>query len=89
MLRLPEQLPAASTTEHCPRSPADTSEETEITEHQQTQLIDVYAATIPGFPFQPGMHVNYQESVLPLRDGLPKFRDVPAEMGGSGVIMGE
>jgi hypothetical protein len=35
------------------------------------------------------MHVNYQESVLPLRDGLPKFRDVPAEMGGSGVIMGE
>jgi hypothetical protein len=31
------------------------------------------------------VHVNYQEAVLPFRDGLPKFRDFPAEMGGSGA----
>jgi hypothetical protein len=47
--------------------------------------IDVYAATIPDFPFAAGVHVNYQETRLPLRDGLPKLKDVPREMGGSGI----
>jgi hypothetical protein len=28
--------------------------------------------------------VNYAESVLPVRDGLPKMKDLPKEMGGSG-----
>ena len=60
-----------------------------LTEHPQLRLIDVYAATTPDFPFQPGVHVNYQESVLRIRYGLPKFRDVPVEMGGSGVVMSE
>jgi hypothetical protein len=27
--------------------------------------------------------------VLPIRDGLPKMRDVPAEMGGSGETLAE
>ena len=45
---------------------------------------DVYAATIPTLPFTPGVHVNYAESVLPMRDGLPKLKDFPAELGGSG-----
>ena len=34
-------------------------------------------------------HVHYAESVLPLNDGLPKFRDMPTEVGGSGVTMSE
>jgi hypothetical protein len=25
--------------------------------------------------FAPGVHVNYAETVLPMRDGLPKFKD--------------
>jgi hypothetical protein len=33
--------------------------------------------------------VNYQETVLPIKDGLPKFKDVPAEMGGSGTQIAE
>jgi hypothetical protein len=60
-----------------------------FTEHPHWGLIDVYAATIPDFPYQPGVHVNYQETRLHLRDGLPKLKDLPAEMGGSGVAMAE
>jgi hypothetical protein len=58
-----------------------------FTEHPPLGLIDVYAATIPDFAFRPGLHVHYQEAVLPMRDGLPKMRDMPAEMGGSGITM--
>jgi len=37
----------------------------------------------------PGVHVNYAETVLPMRDGLPKLKDFPAEFGGSGAVMAE
>jgi hypothetical protein len=59
------------------------------TVHPTWGVIDVYAASIPGFPFKPGLHVNYQETALPMRDGLPKMRDYPAEMGGSGIVIPE
>ena len=55
-----------------------------MTNHPGLGLIDVFAATIPSLAFAPGVHVNYQETVLPMRDGLPKFRDFPSEFGGSG-----
>jgi hypothetical protein len=35
------------------------------------------------------LHVNYAETVLPIRDGLPKLKDFPAEFGGSGETMAE
>jgi hypothetical protein len=35
------------------------------------------------------VHVHYQESVLRIKDGLPKFKDVPKELGGSGVSVDE
>ncbi len=60
-----------------------------LTEHPLWELTDVYAATIPDMPFKAALHVNYQETVLPLRDGLPKQKDVPAEMGGSGQLLQE
>ena len=60
-----------------------------MTEHPPWQLIDVYAATIPDLAFKPALHVHYQETVLPVRDGLPKMRDVPKEMGGSGETLPE
>ena len=60
-----------------------------FTEHPEMGLTDVYAAVLPQLPFQPGVHVNYQESVLHVRDGLPKMKDVPAEMGGSGDTLAE
>lgn len=60
-----------------------------FSEHPAMGLTDVYAAVIPEFPFQSAVHVNYQEAVLRVRDGLPKLKDFPAEMGGSGEAMAE
>ena len=60
-----------------------------MTEHPLWGLVDVYAATVPTVSFVPGIHVNYASSVLRIRDGLPKMRDFPAEMGGSGETMAE
>jgi hypothetical protein len=60
-----------------------------FTEHPLWGVTDVYAATIPRFPFKAGLHVNYQETVLRIKDGLPKMKDMPAEMGGSGVTLPE
>lgn len=57
--------------------------------HPTLGLVDVYAATIPGVAFKPGVHVNYAETVLPMKDGLPKLKDFPAELGGSGIVLSE
>jgi hypothetical protein len=60
-----------------------------MTDHPPLGLVDVYAATIPTLKFAPGVHVNYAETVLPMRDGLPKLKDFPAELGGSGAVIPE
>ena len=56
-----------------------------MTNHPPLGMIDVFAATIPTLAFAPGVHINYAETVLPMRDGLPKLEvDLPKEFGGSG-----
>lgn len=60
-----------------------------MSRHPQWGIVDVFAATIPDFPFTPGVHVNYESTVLPMKDGLPKFRDFPADLGGSGETLPE
>lgn len=55
-----------------------------MTNHPPLGLTDVYAATIPSVDFKPGVHVNYAQTVLPMKDGLPKLKDFPSELGGSG-----
>jgi hypothetical protein len=60
-----------------------------MTNHPSLKLVDVFAATLPALKFSPGVHINYAETVLPMRDGLPKMKDFPAEFGGSGVQMAE
>ena len=60
-----------------------------MTEHPLWGLTDVYATVLPTLPFAAAVHVNYQDTVLPMRDGLPKQKDFPAEMGGSGVLLAE
>lgn len=57
--------------------------------HPTLALIDVFAATLPMLPFRPGVHVNYVETVLPIRDGLPKLKDFPKEFGGTGEVAAE
>jgi len=60
-----------------------------FTEHPSMALTDIPAAVIPSFPFEPTLHVNYQETVLPIKDGLPKMKDLPKEAGGSGDLLAE
>jgi hypothetical protein len=60
-----------------------------LTEHPLFGLTDVYAAVIAEFPFQPMLHVNYSETVLRMGDGLPKLKDFPKELGGSGTAVPE
>jgi len=35
------------------------------------------------------VHVNYESTVLPIKDGLPKLKDFPKELGGSGETLAE
>lgn len=60
-----------------------------FTEHPSMGFTDVYAATIADFPYQPSVHVYYQESKLRIKDGLPKMKDLPKEMGGSDILEAE
>ncbi len=60
-----------------------------FTDHPPLKLVDVFAAMIPSLKFVPALHVNYQETVLHIKDGLPKLKDFPAEMGGSGEVLPE
>ena len=60
-----------------------------LTEHPGFELTDVYAAVLTEFPFEPMLHVNYSETVLCIRDGLPKLKDFPKELGGTGTSVPE
>ena len=60
-----------------------------FTDHPGFGLVDVYAALLPKLRFEPGVHVNYAETVLRMHDGKPKLKDFPEEMGGSGISVAE
>ena len=57
--------------------------------HPHWGLVNVFAPTIPTFPFLPEVHVHYESVVMRVKDGLPKLKDFPAELGGSGEIVPE
>ena len=40
-------------------------------------------------PFTPSMHLFYAEKILAIKDGLPKFKNCPADFGGSGETADE
>lgn len=60
-----------------------------FTDHPSMKLIDVYAAVLPTLTFKPSVHVSYGEKVVSIKDGLPKMKDFPQEMGGSGITLPE
>jgi hypothetical protein len=60
-----------------------------MTNHPGLGLVDVFTATLPSLDFQPGVHVNYAETVLRMKDGLPKMKDFPEAFGGSGETVPE
>lgn len=60
-----------------------------MVDHPSIGLVDVRAAVLPTLAFKPTVHLNYEETVLPMKDGLPKLRDFPAAIGGSGETLPE
>jgi hypothetical protein len=60
-----------------------------MTNHPPLGLVDVFSATLPTLEFKPTVHINYAETVLPMKDGLPKLKDFPKEFGGSGEAVPE
>lgn len=60
-----------------------------MTEMPAVGLRDVYPPVLTGFSFAPQAHVYYAERMIDMADGLPKFKDMPEEAGGSGEMMDE
>jgi len=58
-------------------------------DHPTLGLIDVRIGALRNFPFKPKVHLNYSETILPMKDGLLKLKDFPAEIGGSGETLPE
>jgi hypothetical protein len=58
-------------------------------EHPEMRVVDVRAGALPDLAFAPRAHLFYAERVLAVRDGLPKFRDTPEQLGGSGELVPE
>src|SRR5204862_6336843 len=52
-------------------------------DHPTLGLIDVRLSALRNFPFKPTVHLNYAETVLPMRAGLPKLKDLPAARAGA------
>ena len=52
-------------------------------------LFDIFAGLFSDLKFTPTVHLNYENAVLPIKDGLPKLKDMPADWGGSGEFMVE
>jgi hypothetical protein len=57
--------------------------------HPGLGLTDVMSVRLPSFAFRPALHVHYGEKVISMRDGLPKYKDLPKDFGGSGETLPE
>jgi hypothetical protein len=60
-----------------------------LIDHPALGMVDVPAGGIRGFAYLPTVHVHYSEKVMSVKDGLPKFRDMPKDFGGSGDLLAE
>ncbi len=55
-----------------------------MTDHPDDDFVDVYAAILPTLKFEPALHVHCKDSVISVKDDLPKYVDLPSDFGGSG-----
>jgi hypothetical protein len=60
-----------------------------MTDHPGMKLVDVYANILQGFKHEPTLHVHYGNKTVSVKDGLPKFKDLPVDFGGSGETLPE
>ena len=58
-----------------------------MTDHPGMKMVDVYAVLLQGFKHQPTLHVHYGSKSVSVKDGLPKFKDMPSQFGGSGETL--
>ena len=58
-----------------------------MADHPGMGLVDIYAAVLTDFTFEPMLHVHYNSKTVSVNDGLPKFKDLPEPLGGSGEIL--
>ena len=58
-------------------------------EHPESNVIDVFVPILAGFQFIPSIHVHYGNKTVTVKDGLPKYKDLPEEYNGSGEIIPE
>jgi hypothetical protein len=57
-------------------------------DHPTLGLADVRVA-LNGLTFKPTVHLNYEDKMMSIKDGLPKLKDFPTAIGGSGQTMSE
>lgn len=60
-----------------------------MSQHPGMGKTDVYLNIVPGIKHKGVFHVYYGEKTMSVPDGLPKFKDLPAEFGGSGEMIDE
>ena len=60
-----------------------------LSEHPEMGMTDVYLNIVPTLTHQGAMHIFYGEKSMSVPDGLPKFKDMPAEFGGSGEMLAD
>jgi hypothetical protein len=60
-----------------------------MVDHPTLGLVDIRAGLPASVTFKATVHLNYEDAVLKVRDGLPKLKDFPAAIGGSGETMPE
>ena len=60
-----------------------------VNDHPSLDLVDVRPVILEDLGFKPAIHLNYEDTVLPIKDGLPKLKDFPESVGGSDEILPE
>ena len=58
-----------------------------ITELPGLKFVEVYPNVVPGLVYEPTLHIHYASKTLSVKDGLPKYKDLPANVGGSGETL--
>lgn len=58
-----------------------------MTNQPDTKLVYVYTAVLEGYEHHPQLHLNYGNKSVSVADGLPKYKDMPADFGGSGIML--
>lgn len=60
-----------------------------MSDHPGMKLVDVYHNVLEGFTHVPSAHVFYGERTISMKDGLPKFKDLPEPPACSGELLPE